>query len=266
MLCEACERGDHHECGMQTWCECDCDGPEGIDFGGRQEAGDPNDVVGHKTFDTGEIDPETGFPKLRHEPLTRAEADVLWEASEKHRKERSERMPDEQAALKAMFDAFDRLRELGWREGKYCPKDGSRFRVIELGSTGIFDGDCTGTWPDCTWTTYDGFEAFPSSQAPALFKLSPEDQAAYDARMAEAAARYMGENRIGMRTTLLRIKAMETKAEEKRRNKKDAILIAFSNKKISIRQVQAQLKDLGYEQWEIDLFLDGDIDIEGCIR
>lgn len=59
---------------------------------------------------------------------------------------------------------------------------------------------------------------------------------------------------------------METKAEEKRRNKKDAILIAFSNKKISIRQVQAQLKDLGYEQWEIDLFLDGDIDIEGCIR
>lgn len=43
-------------------------------------------------------------------------------------------------------------------------------------------------------------------------------------------------------------------------------MIAFSNKKISIRQVQAQLKDLGYEQWEIDLFLDGDIDIEGCIR
>jgi hypothetical protein len=26
MMCEACERGDHELCGMQTWCECDCAG------------------------------------------------------------------------------------------------------------------------------------------------------------------------------------------------------------------------------------------------
>ena len=26
MMCEACERGDHEQCGMQTWCECDCAG------------------------------------------------------------------------------------------------------------------------------------------------------------------------------------------------------------------------------------------------
>ena len=26
MMCEACERGDHDQCGMQTWCECDCAG------------------------------------------------------------------------------------------------------------------------------------------------------------------------------------------------------------------------------------------------
>jgi hypothetical protein len=30
MMCEACERGDHDQCGMQTWCGCDCDGPDGI--------------------------------------------------------------------------------------------------------------------------------------------------------------------------------------------------------------------------------------------
>lgn len=24
-MCEACERGDHANCGMQTWCTCDCD-------------------------------------------------------------------------------------------------------------------------------------------------------------------------------------------------------------------------------------------------
>ena len=30
MMCEACERGDHDQCGMQTWCECDCFGPDGV--------------------------------------------------------------------------------------------------------------------------------------------------------------------------------------------------------------------------------------------
>ena len=28
MMCEACERGDHRFCGMQTWCECE-DGLDG---------------------------------------------------------------------------------------------------------------------------------------------------------------------------------------------------------------------------------------------
>lgn len=30
MMCEACERGDHEQCGMQTWCECDCGGPDDL--------------------------------------------------------------------------------------------------------------------------------------------------------------------------------------------------------------------------------------------
>jgi hypothetical protein len=25
MMCEACRRGDHGNCGMQTWCDCDDD-------------------------------------------------------------------------------------------------------------------------------------------------------------------------------------------------------------------------------------------------
>lgn len=30
-MCEACEQGRHTQCGMQTWCECDCDGsPEAM--------------------------------------------------------------------------------------------------------------------------------------------------------------------------------------------------------------------------------------------
>jgi len=158
-----------------------------------QQVETPDDIVGHKTFDTGETDETTGFPKLRHEPLTRAEADALWDACKAAEADRAARMPDETAALRAMQDAYTRLKELGWREGIYSPRDGSIFKVIELGSTGIFDCDCRGEWPDCTWTTYDERDAYPSSQAPALFKLLPEAQAAYDAKMAAARERYAAE-------------------------------------------------------------------------
>lgn len=30
MLCQACEEGLHYMCGMQTWCECDCAGPDEV--------------------------------------------------------------------------------------------------------------------------------------------------------------------------------------------------------------------------------------------
>lgn len=158
---------------------------------------DPNEVVGHKTFDTGKRCSATGFPIVRHEPLTRAEANALCAAADAAKADREKRMPDEQAALRAMQDAWIRLNELGWRPGVYCPRDGTHFRVIELGSTGIFDGDCHGEWPRCTWTTYDEHDAYPSSQAPSLFKLYPEDQAKYDARLAEAAVRYRAKSANG---------------------------------------------------------------------
>lgn len=151
-------------------------------------------IVGHKTFDTGERDPATGFPLMRHEPLTRAEGEALWEAAKAAEAERAVRMPDEHAAIRAMFDAWLRLKELGWREGMYAPKDGSTFKIIELGSTGIFDCYSHGDWPHCMWYTCDDSDVYPSSKPPAMFKLLPEDQAKYDARMAEAKARYAAES------------------------------------------------------------------------
>lgn len=73
-----------------------------------------------------------------HVALSHEEAKEIWERAERRQKERAERLPDEQTALKVMFDAYDRLKELGWSEAVYCPKDGSSFEVIEPGSTGIF--------------------------------------------------------------------------------------------------------------------------------
>jgi hypothetical protein len=64
---------------------------------------------------------------------------------------------EERALLVPMFRAFDALRELGWRDMMYAPRDGKPFLSIEVGSTGIhecwrdeegrfwaYDGD---TWP-----------------------------------------------------------------------------------------------------------------------
>jgi hypothetical protein len=28
MMCQACSDNRHYECGLQTWCECDCPGDE----------------------------------------------------------------------------------------------------------------------------------------------------------------------------------------------------------------------------------------------
>lgn len=114
-------------------------------------------------------------------PLTEAEAKQLWEDMERSRAERAARLPDERSALLAMFDAYDRLKELGWREAIYCPKDGSTFQVIEAGSTGVHCAHYDGEWPKGRWWIHDA-DGDLSPSRPILFKLYPEDQAKEDAR------------------------------------------------------------------------------------
>ena len=112
---------------------------------------DDDPVVGHKSFSTGELDPETGFPRLRHEPIRKSEADAMWKAAKEARARRAQTMPDEQSALNVLMDAYTRLKELGWREIIYCPKDGTHFDVIEADSTGVFDCYYDGEWPHGSW-------------------------------------------------------------------------------------------------------------------
>lgn len=112
-----------------------------------------NPIVGHKTF----LNDDGSY---RHEPIRKDEADRLWAKCEAEDKRRAEAMPDEQSALKAMFDAWYRLKELGWREVIYCPKDGTPFKVIEAGSTGIFDASYSGEWPDGYLNVHDGHDTY----------------------------------------------------------------------------------------------------------
>ena len=60
-----------------------------------------------------------------------------WEYPTSADKKRAEDMPDEKAAVAALFDAWLRLKELGWKEAEYCPKNGTPFLSIEPGSTGF---------------------------------------------------------------------------------------------------------------------------------
>lgn len=89
--------------------------------------------------------------------LTQAEAEAILESVQQAKRERNERIPDETTALRAMMDAWIRLKDFGWRDATYAPADNSPLRLIEVGSTGIHNGyrdeerrfwiDDGDTWP-----------------------------------------------------------------------------------------------------------------------
>jgi hypothetical protein len=106
-----------------------------------------------------------------HVPLSQSEAEELIRQCDEEKEARATAMPDEASAISAMFSAYQRLKELGWRDVIYCPKDGTPFKVIENGSTGIFDCTYSGTWPDGHFMICDGNDIYPSSIGPALFKV-----------------------------------------------------------------------------------------------
>lgn len=93
----------------------------------------------------------------------------LMAAFERKDAGQAERMPDDNAALDQMQDAYTRLEKLGWRDAIYCPKDGSSFDVVEVGSTGIFTCHYEGDWPTGRWWVEDGGDLWPAR--PTLFRL-----------------------------------------------------------------------------------------------
>ena len=116
-----------------------------------------NKIVGHKTFSDG----KGGF---RHEPLYESEARELERRIKQQKEKREQLMPDEKTALRLMTDAFFRLKELGWRDAMYCPKDGTHFDAIEGGSSGIHDCNYQGEWPAGSWWIFaegDQWSAHP---------------------------------------------------------------------------------------------------------
>jgi hypothetical protein len=75
---------------------------------------------------------------------------------------RAKKMPTEHKAVEMLSDAYQRLRELGWREAMYAPM--TDLEMIEAGSSGIHVGyrDDIGFW------IHDGGETWPSH--PVLYR------------------------------------------------------------------------------------------------
>lgn len=70
-------------------------------------------------------------------PLLPGEASAIYAEAKRQQAEREAKYPDEASAIRAMFDGYTRLKQMGWREANYAPTDGSMLDVIEPGSTGI---------------------------------------------------------------------------------------------------------------------------------
>jgi len=100
--------------------------------------------------------------------MTELTAEKIWEAADKAKADRVEAMPTEQDALNALQKAYQRLRDLGWRDAIYCPKDRKIFDAIEAGSTGIFKCHYEGEWPKGSWWIHDANDLWPSR--PILFR------------------------------------------------------------------------------------------------
>ena len=115
---------------------------------------DGDKIVGHKTFRDGR-----GF---RHEPLRESEANALLARIAERDAKRAADMPTEKSAIDALFEAWLRLKEFGWAEAIYCPKDGSEFHIIEAGSTGIHTAYYHGEWPKGGWWVIDADDTYPS--------------------------------------------------------------------------------------------------------
>lgn len=80
-------------------------------------------------------------------------------------------------AIQCMFQAWLRLKELGWKEAIYAPYD-TPLDLIEVGSTGIHRGYCEMNLHlgrKVFWV-YDNDDTYPSQ--PILFRVSANPTAA----------------------------------------------------------------------------------------
>ena len=105
------------------------------------------------------------MPEESHDELARR----LWRQAELNEAIRARDMPTEEDALRAMNDAYQRLRDLGWKEAQYCPKDGTVFASCHPASAAVAElTHYQGEWPKGTWWVEEAGDLWP--HRPILFR------------------------------------------------------------------------------------------------
>lgn len=97
-------------------------------------------------------------------------AEDILARHETEKAKRAEVMPTEREAILVMHEAWQRLKELGWRDGRHVPATGERYAGIQCGSTGIhaYTAERRGAF-DTTYMIYDG-DLWPTRVPPVLFR------------------------------------------------------------------------------------------------
>lgn len=90
------------------------------------------------------------------------DARKILEEFDAAKERRAQAMPTEHDVLRVLMECHQRLREMGWKEAIYCKKDGTTFKAIEFGSTGIHDCHYEGKWPIGRWLVHDAGDLWPS--------------------------------------------------------------------------------------------------------
>ena len=128
---------------------------------------DDNPIVGHGTLADGS-----------HVPIRKDFADALWAAAEAAEAKRKADMPTERDAILTLNAAYTRLRDFGWQDPIYAPKDGSALDIIECGSTGIHSGSYEGKWPTGSWWIHEPGDMCPSRPTLARAQILKENDRA----------------------------------------------------------------------------------------
>jgi hypothetical protein len=95
-------------------------------------------------------------------------ADQLLAEIEREKEARARELPTIEDCLRMNVKLHQRMRELGWRDAIYCPKDGTEFDAIEFGCGAAGTCHYDGEWPKGSWWMHSEGDLW--SSLPVMFK------------------------------------------------------------------------------------------------